>query len=134
MFMRPRQRFVWADELKAGLKRLNDYYAPLHDRIGRVGLMRMHEPPKEVPMVVSDLWETCLRLDGVEGESEKPTAPPPSIEQINAIITGAERLPSSVSTQQPDSVILHRRISTRRGSWPLYPLASDEEPAEGEGA
>ena len=132
MFMRPRQRFVWAEELKAGLRSLSEYYAPVRDKMGRVGLMRVHEPPKEVPTVVSDLWETCLRLDGVDREGEKPTTSPPSVERINRIIASAEVLPPSASTQ-PDSIILQRRMSARRGSWPLYPLADDEDSARGEG-
>lgn len=128
MFLRPRQRFVWADELKAGLKALNEYYAPSRAKMGRMGLMRQHEPPKEVPTIVSELWESCLRLDGVERESE--SAPrvghrtePPSIERINQIVESTESAILAPG-EQPDSVILQGHLSRRRGNWDLYPQDS----------
>jgi hypothetical protein len=131
MFMRPRQRFVWADDLKAGLKSLNEYYAPLRNKMGRVGLMRVHEPPKEVPTIVSELWETCLRLDGVEREGEKPATSPPSddglLERINRIIASGETLPPPAGEHQPDSMILQGQMSLRRGSWNFYPERTEDE-------
>jgi hypothetical protein len=79
--------------------------------------MRVHEPPKEVPTVVSELWETCLRLDGIEREDEKPATPPPSddalLERINRIIASAETLPPDARMQQPDSMIVQGRMSPR---------------------
>ena len=45
LFLRPRQRCVWGDDLKAGLKALNAHYAPCRAAMGRIGLLRTHEPP-----------------------------------------------------------------------------------------
>lgn len=132
MFLRPRQRFVWADELKAGLKTLNEYYAPSRAKMGRIGLMREREPPKEVPTIVSELWESCLRLDGIERDSESASrverrSEPPSMERINQIIESSESA-TLAPGRQPDSVILQGHLSSRRrGDWDLNPQDCEEE-------
>ena len=76
-----------------------------------------------VPAFARALWETCLRLDGIE-RYDKAATPALSddalLERINRIIAAAETLPPNARLQQPDSIILQGRMSGRR-SWPLHP-------------
>jgi hypothetical protein len=124
IFMRPRQRFVWGDHLKAGLRALNEHYARFREEIetrGLVGYAR--EPPPGVSPLISELWEHCLRLDVVDRSEpgEDRRAPPPDelLERIKRITDSGERLPNGPGLQDPDSVILRGRMSPRRGSWRL---------------
>lgn len=84
MFLRPRQRFGWEEDLKAALKRLNEHYVQFREEIEQVGPIGFaHEPPSEVPTIISDLWHSSLRLDGDEGDEgegddERSTPEPPA--------------------------------------------------------
>lgn len=137
-FMRPRQRFAWGEDLKAGVKRLNEYYAQFREEIDRVGLVRYApRPPEGAPTIVTDLWEQCLRLDGTERKaaSGSAAAEAPSdselLERIKRIMESKERLPQSVGDPQPNSVIMTSQISPRRGSWRLLPEGIEDKASGG---
>ncbi len=125
LFLRPRQEFVKATDLKAGLKQLDAYYSQHRDEIERLGVAGYaHDPPREVPTVISTLWERCLgpRSDR-EGKSERDAAPPSDEELLQIIkqITESDERLDAEADGQPESVILENQVPLRRGSWRLVP-------------
>jgi hypothetical protein len=125
MFMRPRQRFVWAGHLKAELRALNEHFAHFREEIETQGLLAYaHEPPSGVSPLISELWEHCLLLDGRDRSEPSEEMPAPSsdelLERIKRIAESGE-VPNGPGVTEPDSVILRSRMSMRRGSWRLLP-------------
>lgn len=133
LFMRPRQRFVWADDLKAGLRALNEHFARFREEIETQGLLAYaHEPPPGVSPLISELWEHCLRLDAADRSTPSEEMPAPSsdelLERIKRITESGEQLANGPGLTEPDSVILRSRMSTRRGSWRLVPRGVEGAP------
>jgi hypothetical protein len=131
IFMRPRQRFVWADDLKAGLRELNEHYTRFREEIETRGLVGYaHEPPPGVSLLISELWDHCLQLDVQDRSETGEDRPAPSsdelLERIKRITESAERLRNGPLLQEPDSVILRGRMSPRRGSWRLLPRGIED--------
>lgn len=123
LFLRPDQDFIWGEDLKADLKKLNEHYLKLPESEKEKGIMRFaSSPPDTGDYLVAELWDRHLRpwrgnllnspardpkkekelVDYLTKFSEAPTLPP---EEVDFLPDDAETLS------------IHRLVHKRKGSW-----------------
>lgn len=125
LFLRPDQVFVRAPNLKAGLKALNEHYAQHREEIERMGVVTYaHEPPAEVPTIVTELWDRCLpgrRERGAEGAAPIPPSDQDLLARIEQIKLGPAEVPPAGWDGQAEAIVVETEVPLRRGSWRLVP-------------
>lgn len=129
-FLRDDQDFVWGEDMKTDLNKINDHFAQLPEQKKEQGIMRFASiPPTGLDGVVSKLWdkhypswrdnkrEVTLPADPeknrklVENLSRWAKAPPlPTHEKLS-------------DEEQLDSLTIQRMIRKRKGNW--WQLPSD---------
>jgi hypothetical protein len=127
-FLMKGQRFVWAPDLKADLRRLNEYYLLLPEAERDRGIISFADrPPSEDNFLTADLWDLIdtrwrtqwgeniapLSKEGndklvehLKGFTEAPTLPP-----------GTPPLPDD----DLDCLSFQRAVRRKRGSWYQVP-------------
>jgi hypothetical protein len=107
LFIRHDQDFVWGEDLKGDLNRLNDYYSRLPQDEKDKGIMSFApRPPKSEDFLVTRLWDAHLRnrdKSNMPRENKKSTA---------------SRLANS---EDADWMIIQRSVHKKRGNWYQIP-------------
>jgi hypothetical protein len=107
LFMRHDQTFVWGEDLKGDLGRLNDFYSHLPQDERDKGLTSFAaRPPQSKDCLVTRLWDTYLYT----GDKSKS-----SRENIRA--------PKSHPAKSDDTnwIVIQRNVHKKRGSWYQVP-------------
>jgi len=123
LFLRPDQQFVWGPELKAELKRLNEYYSAMPESIKEKGIYAFAEQPPVVEgALMTQLWDRFLRpawrepkgfdVD-LDPEKEKQLVEQIKRQKENAVPMDATQL----NSDDTDFLQLERKIQMRRGSY-----------------
>lgn len=128
LFMEHGQTFVKAEDLKAALKEMDDYYTPHMAEIEEVGLMSyVSYPPADVNNLVTELWDTHMNPDWRDHSRKRPAGKPDRdlptdkelIEQIKKQQHESVPVQGPVDTSNADYTIISRKMSARHGKWQI---------------
>jgi hypothetical protein len=126
LFMRSDQEFVWGEDLKRDLGRINVHFEAFSEVEKKKGVMSFAPC---VPLGQSLLTEKIYdRHVGPDWRRATSPAPHPSDPELVAATRRMEAAkqssPSRISSQvNPDSMILSRRIGKKKGSWYQVPAS-----------
>ena len=128
LFLRENKQFIWGNDLKNGLNKLNSHYNDLPSETKEKGITFFAKtPPTKGSFLVSEIWDAHLRewrkkseIDYVEKANELY---PKLGEEISKIAEAPSLKPEDVdfNTSDPDTVTVKRSIRKRKGSWYQLP-------------
>jgi len=133
-FLRGNQEFVWGNDLKKDLERLNKHYAQLPEIIKSRGVISFASaPPKEGGFLVTSLWDR--HLPRWRESREKPPLKDPLrdskiVEEIKKLTKAPPLQPEDVDfdPRNVDSLSIQRLVRKRKGTW--WQLPKDLEVSE----
>ncbi|HEA68246.1 MAG TPA: hypothetical protein ENI07_15715 [Desulfobacterales bacterium] len=128
LFMRNDQEFIWGPDLKADLKKIDQYYDNLPDSEKEKGLHSFATyPPKEGDFLVTRLWDRFLP----KWRAQSKTKPVHRDKLVNGRIAqhvrkfaNAETLKSHQADfdfKNPDAMVVKRYVHMKRGKWWILP-------------
>jgi len=129
LFIGSEQTFVLGKQLKDGLKKLNDYYLKLPDKIKAMGTMKFATyPPEDEDTLVGHLFDKYLKSWRKNAKVEKANLFKP-LDPDKKLIKRLkqqqkEQRPYAgppISSDQAESMTLKRRVLVQRGSWRILP-------------
>lgn len=134
LFLRRDQQFIWGDDLKKDLKRLNEHYASLPEAITSHGIMSFAKgPPTTGDFLVTEIWDKHLpRWREIYKDSEPK--PPVKNEKLAAELNKLAKAPGiepedvDFNLQDPEGITLERFVSKRKGQW--WQVPKDLETSE----
>jgi hypothetical protein len=131
LFLTENQIFIWGQELKADLAKLDAYYSGFPEEIKRRGVMSFaHFPPTDGNFLVARLWDKLMSARWREGAAGKrgPTLDDGKKKKIIEELTQMMDAPGMTrgggddfSTEDADAVVLEHRIPVFKGKWRLLP-------------
>lgn len=130
LFMQSNQEFVWGEDLKADLRKLDKYYDAFPTEEKNQGLhVFANYPPNSNDFLVNELWDTYL--PAWRTQSSNHLTLPKDIndsglpESIKNFANGTELKPSEIDfdVDQADGMVLKRMISRKKGKW--YQIGKD---------
>lgn len=136
LFLRADQEFVWGQELKSDLKRLNDHYQQLSNAERERGVMAFAaRPPADGNFLVTEIWKRHLPPSALEKKDASNSTSPANerqlVEMSKAFKNAPNLPPEQVIADESaiDVMSIERRVSQKRGSWWQVPkdLPDDEK-------
>lgn len=127
LFISKGQLFVWGDDMKAGLKELDDYYSKYQKEIEEVGVMGFaHYPPREVETIIGRLWDIMGTKWRKDAESKPSSRELPQDQELLKKLKDQEENSKPIdgtglSVDDADSVTFTRRMFIQRGKWRILP-------------
>lgn len=130
LFLSDEQRFVWGQDLKADLVKLDEHFSKLPAEVKQKGVMSFaHRPPTTGEFLVSGLWDELMApgwRDAEETKRRKPMSPEAEqalLAQLKAMkeaptLKGKE---ADFESDDADAIMFQRRVPVRRGKWRLLP-------------
>ena len=124
LFLDKDQVFIRGDDLKDDLAKLDAHYSQLSEEEKLRGVMSFaHYPPVEGDFLVSKLWDKLMRPEWREWPTRQPELR--SIENDAKIIAEINEIADSPRSsikasdppQDPDAVLVQRKIPLYRGKW-----------------
>lgn len=124
LFLDKDQAFIRGDDLKDDLAKLDAHYSQLSDEEKLRGVMSFaHYPPVEGDFLVSKMWDKLMRPEWREWPTRQPELR--SIENDAKIIAEINEIADSPRSsikasdprQEPDAVLVQRKIPLYRGKW-----------------
>jgi hypothetical protein len=144
LFLSPGQSYVRADEFKAGLREIDEYYDQLPVEIKRLGVLQFAGwPPSRLDNLVTRLWDKHMRPDwreiaaAQETERGKPRSDESdrkTLEDMRSRVESAERVTEAeipLSGDDADYVIIGRQVPVRKGKWRMVSEEVEEAEADG---
>ncbi len=129
LFMEMGQTFINGDDLKADMKKLDDYYSKLPDEVKEQGIMRFATyPPEDTETAIAQLWDKYLpiwRKHASEKKTEKKD--PEDSKRLVDHLNNLEKNSRPVTTERPvtadeaDHVMFQRTMHIKKGKWKLVP-------------
>ena len=123
LFLRQDQDFVWGEDLKADLKRLNDHFSQLPDAEKEKGIMRFaRNPPLDGDFLVTKLWDKHLRRWRDSEPVEVPEDPEKNKKLVEHLTKFSEAPPLQPSEidfdpRDPETLSIQRFVRKKKGSW-----------------
>ena len=123
LFLRADQEFVWAPDLKAGLKSINNHFLALPEDIREQGIYKFAgSPPGQENSLVLDIWTRHLRPEALTDRGITDTI---SEERSSKLVsqlksfTEGETIPSDQIPEENaiEMLSIERHVRRRRGSW-----------------
>lgn len=133
LFLRDDQAFIWGADLKADLVKINRYYDGLPESEKEKGLYAFaSRPPKDDGFLIAQLWDRFLPSWRKSVEFIPPKdneATKKFVEQIKEVADAEPLRPDKVDFDRsnPDSVVIKRKLSKRRGKWWQLPKDLKEQ-------
>lgn len=128
LFMRDNQVFVWGQDLKADLSKLDAHFSDLPREVRELGIIRFaSRPPIDGDFLTAALWDRYLSPKWRKGSDEEKMKPPPKIDGLGERISrlaeakSSEQASYGVDVNEIDSMIIERRWPVRRGKWRILP-------------
>lgn len=130
LFLNSNQEFIWGQDLKKGLKEINEYYLALPDEIKEKGLFTIASaPPKDKKFLVSRIWAKYMNFDfNVEDEEiieRNPKKDKDLLDKLKRMHSGEEVEGFELLGSSPDFINMEKSIRKKKGSW--YQLPKDFE-------
>jgi len=127
LFLRPTQQFVWGNDLKSELSRLNIHYAGLPESIKEKGVMAFAgEPPLQGDFLTTQIWDRHLP-NWRERKAVDVENPKFDHSKLAEMINKMKDAPTLASDEvdfdptHPDGLMVQRSIRKRKGSWYQLP-------------
>lgn len=128
LFLDENQVFIRGDDLKVDLAKLDTHYSQLSDEEKLRGVMSFaHYPPVDGEFLVSKMWDKLMRPEWREWASRPPELKSKESEaeiiaEINEIAEAPRsRIEASGSPEEPDAVLVQRKVPLYRGKWRMLP-------------
>ncbi len=127
LFMRDDQKFIWGQDLKSDLGKIDKFYSQLPDHEIEKGLPQFAKyPPEDEDFLVAKLWDSFLgpwRTERKKAVNLTKEANDKIIERFKKLAEGKPMKPSQVDfdISNPDSMIIHRSYRRRRGKYYQVP-------------
>jgi hypothetical protein len=136
VFLTKRQDFVWAQDLKADIGRINQELSSIPEKRRQVGLHKLvPRPPGDQSGLVASLWERHAPKSQDSSELQTPLSPETErklVEHLNSF-TKAPTAPevAELASDELESVAIERLVPAKRGDWWLIPKeVADRERGE----
>jgi hypothetical protein len=135
LFLRANQGFVWGQDLKADLARINNHFANFPEQEKEKGIMAFaNVAPDLEGSLVRQLRARHLR-PGVDDQQPPPKRNPAADKQLIDELTSWRDAPTvpgaarDAAIREPDMLTIERRVSKRKGSWWQLPkdLRADKQ-------
>jgi hypothetical protein len=124
LFLRPDQEFVWGPDLKAALKKLNEYYRGLTEKEKEKGLSAFAvQPPPGDDSLITKLWDKFLRQSWRDAKQKTPRNKQQEaalLEQLKEMSKAPAVLPGTIDLNNSDDldyVVIERQVQRRRGNY-----------------
>jgi len=122
LFLRGDQQFVWGPELKAELKRLDEYYKGMPESTKEKGLFAIAEqPPVTEGALLTQLWDRFLRPAWRKPGGFNVELPPEKEKEIVEALKRQrdEAVPTKENVKSDAAEFLHlqKKIQKKRGSY-----------------
>lgn len=127
LFLRPDQEFVWGQDLKDGLKEINEHYLKLPESTKEQGIMSFAvEPPDVGSGLVLKLWSRLLpkwRDRGDTATRDTSENQPPTVEYIMKMANSPPAVTAGSPSDYADveQVVLKRGVKKKKGDWYQIP-------------
>jgi hypothetical protein len=127
LFLRPDQDFVWGEELKEDLSRINDHYLQLPVEERDEGIMALAPiPPLGSDSLTVQLWNRHLRAGAMQADKPRPMSESAQAELASALDgfrNGVEIQPGEAdfAAAAPDVMVIGRKVRVHKGSWRQIP-------------
>jgi len=123
LFMRDDQTFVRGQDLKADLRKLDDYYSALSEEEKRTGFHKFADcPPEDTAFLVTRLWDKHLP-DWRRLKAQKTEPDQSKHKDLVALLDRIEREAQSsdpstrISEEETQYVTLIRNVMRKKGKW-----------------
>lgn len=135
LFMEKNQQFITGDEIKPDLKRLDEYYDLLPQKIKDEGIIKFATyPPQDIHTKIAELWDKYLpiwRKHDDEDRSKKSKSKK-SDKKLLEYLKSFKNAPvykgtGPISSDEANRVTITRNISTRKGKWRTVPKEVEEK-------
>ena len=122
LFLRPDQEFVWGQDLKDDLRKINAHYGNLPETEKAKGIMRFAGyPPVEEAALTSKIWQRREFDSHNHNENLANNLDPEShkriLEEIKSFTKGKPISPREIGIEGGDAMAIERRIGKKKGSW-----------------
>lgn len=131
-FLNAGQKFVWAQDLKADLARLNTHYMGLPEEVRFKGIRSFAgHPPTDDGFLTAELWDlvsSSWRTPDYGNKAPRSREADEKLVKHLKGFTGAPSLPPEMcrySENEVECVSMQRKIRRKRGSW--YQIPKDFE-------
>ena len=124
LFMESDQAFVWGEDLKADLQRLDTHYSQLTDETKAQGIVRFASyPPKENEFLTTRLWDQFLPVWRKHAETPVQQSPEQDAKLVARIKALTEEATDSPITDhsETDYMTIEHRIPLTMGKWRILP-------------
>jgi hypothetical protein len=133
LFMRENQEFIWGEDLKADLAKLDAYYSGLPPEVKKLGTMRFaSRPPLEGEFLTTKLWDRFLAPIWREKSNEDMMKPPSKndalVEQLKKFgdAKSIGHAPLGIDIDDITSMTIKREVPLQRGKWRILPLGIED--------
>lgn len=135
VFLRPDQEFVWGQDLKADLTKINAHFLKMPEAERDAGIMRFADfPPTDGASLVAEVWARQGFRSRSHHENLAPKLKPEDekriVAELKSFTKGETIAPFPLPPDGDDTVSIERRIAKKKGSW--WQLPKDLHVAEDE--
>ena len=128
LFLRNDQEFVWGEDLKNDLSRLDDHYSAFPDEIRELGLMRFaSRPPLEGDFLTTSLWDKFMSPRWRDGTDEENMEPPVQNKELVEMLSKwgdaptVEGVDEQLTSDDVNSMVIKRSVPAQKGKWRILP-------------
>lgn len=133
LFLRDDQDFVWGQDLKDDLRRIEEHYSKYSESDKEMGLNAIAScPPREGNFLVSRLWDRHLPTWRSLPERSFPrqdTTSDELVSQINQCANAKTVKPEHIDfdSSDPDVMVVKRRVQKKKGKWWQLPIDIEDD-------
>lgn len=129
LFLEEDQVFVFGDELKSDLKKINDHFSAIPEEIKKRGVYKFAVyPPHDIETLVGKLHDQFLKpwRENAKNQFEKAMEPSQKNSELVESLTEKQESKTPyfgppIDSDKADSMVLTRKIPAKRGNWVLFP-------------
>ncbi|MCP5275912.1 MAG: hypothetical protein H6936_13910 [Burkholderiales bacterium] len=120
-FLRHDQEFVWGQDLKTDLGRINKRHLSLPEETKQIGVLSFaNGPPKEAGFLTTELWDKHMNpswRDRQEIRHQMPNNSPNLVSSMRNIGDAPPTKTEEVDLNDIQSMTLKRMVRKKKGSW-----------------
>jgi hypothetical protein len=127
LFLRDNQKFVWGQDLKKSLGRINEYYLQMPEDVKEKGVISFsNDLPEIQDSLIENLWNSLMpkvKDTRQDGHINELTEAPPTREEIVGMENAPTILPGETDFDPLtiNSFLFKRNTRKVRGSWRQLP-------------
>jgi len=124
LFLRKNQLFIWGEDLKADLRRINQYYDKIPEADKQKGIYSIAVcPPTDEDFLVARIWDHFLPNWRKQKKSFAPKKTSDLVQEIEDLAKAKISIESreEYELSDPDAMIIERRVRKKKGKWWLIP-------------